>query len=114
VITAIVARTQADERGIVQFRLPAAPNARTHELLVHGETSGTTIPLDHLPRPARPTGPGTATQAPDGAAAPESARPPYGGHGHDVRRRPGPRSEPAPTRPAPGSSDVPDAGLGAL
>lgn len=100
VIVVVVARTHADEHGRVRYRLPAALGDRT--VLVNGETSGTTLPLDPTPLPAL---------AADTSETP--FRPSLIGRSVDTRRRqPSAGHAPQPVRPTP--RETPDAGMGAL
>ncbi|MDR7381258.1 hypothetical protein [Promicromonospora iranensis] len=99
-ISVVVARTHADEHGHVRYRLPAALGNKT--VLVHGETSGTTLPLDPTPLPARATN-----------TSETRSRPSLTGHSVDARRRqPSAGHAPQPARPTP--RETPDAGMGAL
>lgn len=100
VISVVVDRVRADEHGNVRYRLPAALGDR--DVVVHGETSGTTLPL--APSPPRAT---DVVQTP-------SSRSPIG-RGLDARRsRSGSGHAPQSAGPAPTRGATPDAGLGAL
>jgi hypothetical protein len=104
VISVVVAHTHADERGHVHYRLPATLGDRT--VLVHGEASGTTLPLDLAPRPEQT----------DDAHDTRSRRPLLGRAADAPRHQPGTgrAAQPAEAKPAPVRRDTPDAGIGAL
>lgn len=104
VVSVVVGQTYADEHGQVRYRLPAALGDRA--VLVHGETSGTTLPLDRSPLP-KPSA--------DGFEVP--ARSSFMSRNHDVRRRQsgsGPAQRPAGPAPEPTRRESQDHGLGAL
>jgi hypothetical protein len=107
VIAAVVARTRADENGLVHFRQPPAA-LRGRTLLVHGETSGTTTPYDQLPTQAPPTRTGPRDGSTGASTPSRSPSVPDDG----LRRRPDPRPAPMPSRPR--SPESPDNGMGAL
>lgn len=101
-ITVVVGRAHADEHGRVRYRLPAALANRT--VLVHGEVSGTTLPLDQAPLPQLAT---DAVEAP--------SRPSPRARNYDM----GPHKSrsghlPQPTGPVPAPRVTPDDGLAAL
>ena len=104
VISVVIDRTHADEHGHVRYRLPTALGGRT--VLVQGEKSQTTLPLDLVPRPE-----------PQISIDETASRPPVMGPGTTARRpaRSGGHTG-RPDGPTPGSAhrDTPDVGLGAL
>ncbi|WP_423464191.1 hypothetical protein ACO229_06460 [Promicromonospora sp. MS192] len=104
VISVVVARTHADEHGHVHYRLPAALGDRA--VLVHGQHSGTTLPLNASPVPWPSTG-----------SAEASSRSPFMGRDRDAHRRQpcsGPARRPAMPEPTSAPRVTPDDGLGAL
>ncbi|WP_182615148.1 hypothetical protein [Promicromonospora sukumoe] len=102
-ISVVVGQTHADEYGQVRYQLPTALGDRA--VLVHGETSGTTRPLDTSPLPEPSADP---VEAPSRRA--------FMGRNFDVRRRQPGSDHPRPARRAPATASraTADDGLGAL
>lgn len=106
VISVVIDRTHADEHGHVRYRLPAALGNRT--VLVQGETSQTTLPLDLVPRPERHEGAGGTSSRPPTTSTATTARRQPPGAVHNSRP-----ASPAPV-PRPAPRDTTDDRLGAL
>lgn len=101
-ITVVVGRTHADEQGHVRYRQPAALANRT--VLVHGEISGTTLPLDQAPLPRLATD-----------AVETLSRPSPRARNYDMGRQQTRSGHlPQPTGPMPAPRVTPDDGLAAL
>ncbi|MFI8526286.1 hypothetical protein ACIGB8_17640 [Promicromonospora sukumoe] len=102
-ISVVVGQTHADEHGHVRYRLPAALADRA--VLVHGEASATTRPLDTSPLPE-----------PSADAVEAPSRRGFMGRNFDVRRRQPGSDHPRPARraPAPAPRATADDRLGAL
>ncbi|MFE7503846.1 hypothetical protein [Promicromonospora sp. NPDC057488] len=104
VVSVVIDHTHADEHGQVHYGLPAALGNRA--VLVHGEISGTTLPLDLSPLPEPPT---DAVQAPSRSSFMSRNR-----NARQSQPRSSTTPRPAEDAPAPARRDAPDHGLGSL